>query len=93
MAEYEDEVVDEEYWTVKSSVYACVCITPDFHGTAIVWNTLEEAWKDAKERAELFVQDEPYFSYEKVYDGYEIRKIHSNEIVRCYKVFQTQELV
>lgn len=69
------------------------CITPDFHGTAIIWNTLEEAWKDAKERAEIFVQDEPYFVCEKVDDGYEIREIHSGSIVRCYKVFETQEIV
>lgn len=34
--------MSEKYWEVKRSAYAAICITPDFHGTAIVWTTLKK---------------------------------------------------
>lgn len=35
--------MNDEYWEVKRNCYACICITPEFNGTCVVWNTLEEA--------------------------------------------------
>ena len=32
------------------------------------------------------------FYYKKVHDGYEIRDIVTEQIVRCYKIFEEQEL-
>lgn len=56
-----------------------------------MWNTLEEAWKDAKERVDDCINgDLKHFRYEKVYDGYEVYR--GDLLVRCYKVFQAQEL-
>ena len=40
---------NEEYWSVKRCTYACVCITPDGHGSVTIWDASEEAWKDALE--------------------------------------------
>ena len=83
----------EKEWYVKRTCYICVCITSDFNGTAIVWNTSKEAWKDATERAETFVYgEETRIYYKKVFDGYEIRDKFSHKIIRCYKIFETQEL-
>lgn len=33
--------MSDEYWSVKRSAYAVVCITSDYHGTVIVWDTIE----------------------------------------------------
>lgn len=83
----------EEYWFVKRNAYACVCISSDIHGTATIWDSSDEAWKDAEERAEDFIHDESKrFDYRKVEDGYEIIDKYTNEIVRYYKVFEVQEL-
>lgn len=87
--------MDKEYWSVKRNAYSAVCITPDFHGTTIVWGTSEEAWKDITERIDDFMSDENIntrFYAVKVYDGYEIRDKFDDRIIRCYKVFETQEL-
>lgn len=86
--------MDENYF-VKRNAFACVCITNDFHGTAIVWDTEEDAWKDAGERVESWFDSNrmgQIYYVNKVYDGYEIRRKVGNEIVRCYKVFEIQEL-
>lgn len=82
--------MNDEYWEVKRNCYACICITPEFNGTCVVWNTLEEAWKDAKERVDEWIEDPECFHYKKVYDGYEVYR--DDLLVRCYKVFQAQEL-
>lgn len=85
--------MNEECWSVKRNAYACICIIPDFHGTAIIWNTKEEAWNDAEERVEDFIEDDPMrFGYRKVEDGYEIVDKYRNKILRYYKVFEAQEL-
>lgn len=42
--------MDEEYWSVKRFAYACVCISPDYHGSVTIWNTEEETWDAVKER-------------------------------------------
>ena len=39
--------MDDGYWEVKRFAYVCVCITSEYHGSVTVWNTSEEAWKDA----------------------------------------------
>lgn len=87
--------MSDEYWSVKRSAYAVVCITPDYHGTVIVWDTLEEAENDVKERLQDFfsggVEREKFYP-KRVHDGYEIRSKITNEIVRCYKIFEEQEL-
>lgn len=85
--------MNEEYWFVKRFAYACVCITSDYNGSATVWNTSEEAWKDAKERADECVKENTeWLDYLKVYDGYEIVNKDTKEILMCYKVFDVQEL-
>lgn len=84
-----------EYYEVKRSAYGVVCITPDFHGSVTVWETLEEAESDAKERVDeyLFLPSESLrFEAIKVDDGYEIRRKDDSTIVRCYKIFEVQEL-
>lgn len=82
---------NEEYWCVKRCAYACVCITPNGHGSVTIWDTSEEAWKDALERAEELVNERSgILYYNKVYDGYEVWD--SNTVVRYYKVFEAQEL-
>lgn len=82
--------MNDEYWEVKRNCYACICITPEFNGTCVVWNTLEEAWKDAKERVDDCINGDLNFRYEKVYDGYEVYQ--GDLLMICYKVFQAQEL-
>lgn len=83
--------MNDEYWEVKRNCYACICITPEFNGTCVVWNTLEEAWQDAKERVDDCINgDFQHFRYEKVHDGYEVYQ--GRLLVRCYKVFEAQEL-
>lgn len=84
--------MSNEYYSLKRTCYACVCITPDYNGSCTIWNTYEEAWQDAVERTEefVFLEDER-FSYKKVPDGFEILDVNGR-IVRCYKVFETQEL-
>lgn len=85
--------MDDEYYSVKRTAYACACVVPGVHGTATIWNTREEAWKDAKERAYEYVQDESHrFGVKTDYDGYKIIDKATREIVICYKVFDTQEL-
>ena len=84
-----------EYWSVKRSAYAVVCITADYHGSVIVWNTMEEAENYVEERIEDFFSgkiEKAKFYYKKVHDGYEIRDILTEQIVRCYKIFEEQEL-
>ena len=49
--------MNEKEWNVKRTCYICACITSDFVGTAILWNTSEEAWKDAEERVEAFIEN------------------------------------
>ena len=88
-----DIFMNEECWSVKRNAYACICITPDFHGTAIIWNTKEEALEDAKERVKDFIEDNSKrFGYRKVEDGYEIINKCTSKIIRYYKIFEVQEL-
>ena len=47
---YNSRIMNEKEWNVKRTCYICACITSDFVGTAVLWNTSEEAWKDAEER-------------------------------------------
>ena len=85
----------DEYWSVKRSAYAVVCITVDYHGTVIVWDTMEEAKNDVEERIQDFFSgkiEKSKFYSKKVHDGYEIRDIVTEQIVRCYKIFEEQEL-
>ena len=85
--------MNEECWSVKRNAYACICITPDIHGTAIIWDTKEEAWNDAEERVKDFIEDDSKrFGYRKVEDGYEIVDKYINKILRYYKIFEVQEL-
>lgn len=85
--------MNEECWSVKRNAYACICITPDIHGTAIIWDTKEEAWNDAEERVKDFIEDDfKRFGYRKVEDGYEIVDKYINKILRYYKIFEVQEL-
>ncbi len=80
---------------VKSYWYAVVSIFDDFHGTAIIWKTEKEAWEDINERIDSFFENEnekKLFYLKKVEDGYEIRDKSNDKIVRCYKIFVTQEL-
>ena len=88
--------MNNEYWSVKRNAYAVVCITPDYHGSVIVWNTMEEAENDVEERIEDFFSgkiEKTKFYSKKVDDGYEIRDIITEQEVRCYKIFEEQELV
>ena len=55
--------MNEKEWNVKRTCYICACITSDFVGTAILWNTSEEAWKDAEERVEAFIEGEENLKY------------------------------
>ena len=81
-----------EYWSLKRSLYCCVCITPDYHGSGIIWDTLEDAWADAKERAQEYLYDNPQrFVVEKVCDGYQIIDKPTNTVIMCYKIFDVQE--
>lgn len=85
--------MNEREWNVKRTYYICACITSDFIGTAVLWNTSEDAWKDAEERVEAFIEgEENRIYYKKVSDGYEIRDKFSHKVIYCYKVFETQEL-
>ena len=86
-------IMNEEYWSLKRSAYACVCLTDDGHGSVTVWDTEEDAWNDAWERTENFINENLERSYcKKVYDGYEIFVIGSPKVQRYYKVFDVQEL-
>lgn len=86
--------MDEEYWSVKRFAYACVCISPNYHGSVTIWNTEEEAWDDAKERANGWIneEDSKCFECQEVYDGYEIVYKDTYQKIMCYKVFDMQEL-
>lgn len=87
--------MNDEYWSVKRSAYAVVCITLDYHGSVIVWDTLEEAENDIEERLQDFFSskiEKENFYPRKVNDGYEIRNKITEQIVRCYKIFEEQEL-
>lgn len=87
--------MNNDYYEVKRNAYAVVCITPDFHGSCTVWETREQAEKDAKERVDefLFLPSESLrFEAVEVDDGYEIRDKLTAAIVRCYKIFDMQEL-
>lgn len=58
-----------------------------------VWEEQEDAWRDAKERAEDLVQENPsVLKCKKVYDGYEVLDKTTNTAIRLYKVFEAQEL-
>lgn len=83
--------MSDEYYSLKRACYACVCITPEFYGSCTIWNTFEEAWQDAKERTEELVDNCKQLYCEKVHDGFEIYDT-SDRIVRCYKIFDAQEL-
>lgn len=83
--------MSNEYYSLKRTCYACVCVTPEYNGSCMIWNTYEEAWKDAVERTEEFVLEDDQFYYKEVPDGFEIYDT-SNRIVRYYKVFDAQEL-
>ena len=85
--------MNDEYWSLKRSAYACVCITNDGHGSVTIWDNSEEAWDDALERTKYFVNEcygRAY--YNKVYDGYEIFVTGNPTVQRYYKVFESQEL-
>ena len=83
----------QHYWEVKRNAFGVVCITMDFHGTVTIWGSLEQARQDVEERIEDFLSTEGNcFKAIKVDDGYEIREKHSDRIVRCYKIFDAQEL-
>ena len=85
--------MDDGYWEVKRFAYVCVCITSEYHGSVTVWNTSEEAWKDAKERAdECIKENAEWLDCLKVYDGYEVVYQDKKEVIMCYKVFDMQEL-
>lgn len=86
-----DKNMSNEYWNLKRTCYACVCITPEYNGSCMIWNTYEEAWQDTVERTEGFVLEDDRFYYKEVPDGFEILDVNGR-IVRCYKVFETQEL-
>lgn len=90
-AELENE--NEDGWSVKRTAYTCVCLTPEMHGSVTVWEEQEDAWRDAKERAEDLVQENPsVLKCKKVYDGYEVLDRTTNTAIRSYKVFEAQEL-
>lgn len=83
----------EDGWSVKRTAYTCVCLTPEMHGSVTVWEEQEDAWRDAKERAEDLVQENPsVLKCKKVYDGYEVLDKTTNTAIRLYKVFEAQEL-
>lgn len=93
----DDEEPSEEdgvaHWSLKRTLYCCVCITPEYHGSGIVWSTLEDAWADAKERAQEYLDDNPQrFAVDKVYDGYQIIDKPTNTVIMHYKIFDVQEL-
>lgn len=56
--------------------------------------TEEEAWDDAKERANEWIneEDSKCFECQEVYDGYEIVYKDTYQKLMCYKVFDMQEL-
>ena len=84
---------NEDGWSVKRTAYTCVCLTPEMHGSVTVWEEQEDAWRDAKERAEDLVQENPsVLMCKKVYDGYEVLDSTTNTAIRLYKVFEAQEL-
>lgn len=84
---------NEDGWSVKRTAYTCVCLTPEMHGSVTVWEEQEDAWQDAKERAEDLVQENPsVLKCKKVYDGYEVLDRTTNTAIRLYKVFEAQEL-
>lgn len=84
---------NEDGWSVKRTAYTCVCLTPEMHGSVTVWEEQEDAWRDAKERAEDLVQENPsVLKCKKVYDGYEVLDRTTNTAIRLYKVFEAQEL-
>lgn len=84
---------NEDGWSVKRTAYTCVCLTPEMHGSVTVWEEQEDAWRDAKERAEDLVQENPsVLKCKKVYDGYEVLDKTTNTAIRLYKVFEAQEL-
>lgn len=84
-----------DYWSIKRSAYAVVCITYDYHGTVTVWDTIKEAENDMEERVQDFflgeIEKRNFYS-KKVNDGYEIRNKNTEQVVRCYKIFGEQEL-
>lgn len=87
--------MSDEYWSVKRNAYAVVCITYDYHGTVTTWDTREEAENDIEERLQDFFSNEierKRFYGKKVCDGYEIRDKITDQIIRCYKIFEEQEL-
>lgn len=62
----------------------------DFVGTAILWNTSEEAWKDAEERVEAFIEGEENRIYYKKVSLMDMKleisfhiKLYS--VIRCLK--------
>ena len=82
---------NDEYYSLKRTCYACVCITQGYNGSCTIWNTYEEAWQDAVERTEEFLLEDEQFYCKEVLDGFEIYDT-SNRIVESYKVFDAQEL-
>lgn len=87
--------MSDKYWSVKRNAYAVVCVTYDYHGTVTVWDTLEEAENDIEERIQDFFSgdiEKIRFYSKRVDDGYEIRDKITEQIVRCYKIFEAQEL-
>lgn len=87
--------MSNEYWMVKRVCYTVVCITFDFHGTCTIWETKAKAEKDIEERVEEFFLEENeknLYVPVKIYDGYEIRDKVNGNIVRCYKIFESQVL-
>lgn len=93
-AKEESELKNKNYeGFVKRTAYTCVCLTPEMHGSVTVWEEQEDAWRDAKERAEDLVQENPsVLKCKKVYDGYEVLDRATNTAIRLYKVFEAQEL-
>ena len=84
--------MNEECYEVKRNAYAVVCITADYHGSVIVWDTLEQAEQDAEERVKDLLQECPQLEAIKVDNGYELLNKFKGKVVRCYKIFDAQEL-
>lgn len=86
-AKEESELKNKNYeGFVKRTAYTCVCLTPEMHGSVTVWEEQEDAWRDAKERAEDLVQENPsVLKCKKVYDGYEVLDKTQTQRLDCTK--------
>ena len=75
-------------------MYVVVEISYNFHGTAKLWGSQEDAEKDIEKRVEDFfiteTEKELYFPV-KVNDGYEIRSSITKKVFKAFKVFDCSE--